>query len=522
MGDVPRASRWRDTGYAPPLKSRFGPPVALGAIIALVYLRFLDTDFVGTDTLPAISSSQVHSLNDFLGLWTQPLMAGTDFVVSQAVFYRPIASLSFALDYALWGINPVGYHLTNALLQVAATVLAYGVLRALRLRWPAALLGGALLGLHPTMATAVPVIARRYDALSAALLFGSLLLLSRRRTVASLVLFAGSLLAKESAFAAIPLLPLVLLAAWFTPESSARPRLHVYVRTMAPFVVLGIVLFLIRFAVLRTLGGHADVDIFSANFEEYRVMLNRYILFVFWPFHQFYPERTLGWLILVVALAGTLGLALRFAAVRTRVLVGVGLAWAIGFGAFFILLRHIAGPWYMYYPLLGMAIAVGAAAEGLWLCLRRRIRAEMVATAALALLGSVYALASLATSPLVRPYPEWQQAGLVMREYLGGIRACTDGIPNGVSVTLWNSPALFDDGSDESLLLSATMLEGFTYDAWMHLLWPDKHYNLFIGQPLTYRSAPPDLQLSCDWASPDRRRVIATAASLPAPQFPPD
>lgn len=522
MGDVRRASRRCDTGYAPPLKSRFGPPVALGAIVALVYLRFLDTDFVGTDTLPAILSSQVHSLNDFLGLWTQPLMAGTDFVVSQAVFYRPIASLSFALDYALWGINPIGYHLTNVLLQVAATVLSYGVLRALRLSWPAALLGGALLGLHPTMATAVPVIARRYDALSAALLFASLILLVKRKTWPSLVLFGGSLLAKESAFAAIPLLPLVLFAAWFTPQSSARPRLPAYLRGVAPFVVLGMVLFAIRFAVLRTLGGHAEVDIFSANFEEYRVMLNRYILFVFWPFHQFYPERTLGWVILVVTLVAVLGLALRFAAIRTRVLVGIGLAWVIGFGAFFILLRHIAGPWYMYYPLLGMALAVAAAAEGVWFTLRRRVRREMLASGALAALGGVYTLASLLTSPLVRPYAEWHAAGTVMREYLAGIRACTDGIPNGVSVTLWNSPALFDDGSDESLLLSATMLEGFTYDAWVHLLWPDKHYNLFIGQPLTYRSAPPDLQLSCDWATPDRRRVIATAASLPAPHFPTD
>src|SRR5579864_1890091 len=128
MGHLRRAAGRGDSGYAPSLKSTFVPPVALGALIALVYSRFLDADFVGTDSLPAIQGSQVHSLADFLGLWTRPLMAGTDFVISQAVFYRPIASLSFALDYALWGTNSLGYHLTNTLLQVAATVLAYGVL----------------------------------------------------------------------------------------------------------------------------------------------------------------------------------------------------------------------------------------------------------------------------------------------------------------------------------------------------------------------------------------------------------
>jgi hypothetical protein len=517
-----RTAGRRHTGHGPPLTFRFAPPLALGALIALVYSRFLDADFVGTDSLPAIQSSQVHSLADFVGLWTQPLMAGTDFVVSQAVFYRPIASLSFALDYALWGTNAVGYHLTNIALQVAVTVLTYFALRALHLSWPAAALGAGLLGLHPTMAAAVPVIARRYDTLSAALLFGSLILLTKRKTAPSLVLFGGSLLAKESAFAAIPLLPLVLFGAWFRPDASTRPPLRTYVRSVVPFVVLGVVLFAVRFAVLRTLGGHADVDIFSANFEEYRVMLDRYILFVFWPFHQFYPERTIGWAILVAALTGLVALALAFTNKVSRTLVCVGLAWVLGFGAFFILLRHIAGPWYMYYPLLGMALAVGAAADGLWLTLRGRVRSELAATAGLALLAGVYAVASLLTSPLVRPYDEWRQAGLVMREYLAGIASCTDGVPSGDSVTLWNSPALFDDGSDESLLLSATMIEGFTYDAWMHLIRPDQHYNLYIGQPLTYRSAPPDLQLSCGWGGPDRRRVIATSASLPAPKFPTD
>ena len=496
-------------------------------MIAVVYARFLDTDFVGTDSLPVVQASQVHSWADFVGLWTQPLMGSTDFVVSQAVFYRPIASLVFALDGWLWGADPFGYHVTNVALQVAATLLAYAVLRQLRLGWPAALLGAAVLGLHPTMVTAVPVIARRYDALSAALLFGALALLCRDGAIwlrtASLVLFGASLLAKESAFAAIPLLPLVLLAAWFTPEASARAARDAYMRRVAPFVVLGVVIFAIRFAVLGgDLGGHRDVDIVSTNFEEYRVMLNRYILFVFWPFHQFYPDHTVGWVALVVGIVGVLGAALTFADARTRMLVGVGLAWTMGFGAFFILLRHIAGPWYMYYPLLGVALALGAAAEGVWLSLKQRARIETVGSAALGVLAGIYTFGSLTTSPLVRPYAEWHAAGLVMREYLAGIKACTQDMPSEISVTLWNSPELYDDGSDESALLAATMLEGFTYGAYMHLIRPDQHFNLYIGQPLTYHSAPPDLQMSCGWGGPDRRRVIATSATLPAPQFPTD
>ena len=523
MGHVRGAAEWGNSGYAAPLKSSVVPAALLGAVTVVVYSRFLDTDFVGTDSLPAVQGSEVHTWADFLRLWTQPLLGGTDFVVSQAVFYRPVASLLFALDDWLWGANPLGYHVTNVVLQVAATLLAYAVLRQLRLAWPAALLGATVLGLNPTMITAVPVIARRYDALSAALLFGALVLLCRQGAaarVASLVLFGASLLAKESAFAAIPLLPLVLVAAWFRSGASSRPTWKLYAQRVAPFVVLGVIIFAIRYAILGDLGGHRDVDIFSTNFDEYRVMLNRYILFLFWPFHQFYPERTIGWVVLVAAVVGVLGTALTLADARTRVLVGIGLAWAVGFGAFFILLRHIAGPWYMYYPLLGMALAVGAAAEGVWLSLRRRIRSEIAAGASLAVLAGVYAFGSLVTSPLARPYAEWHAAGLIMRKYLEGIRECTQDMPSNIAVTLWNSPAMYDDGSDESGLLAATMLEGFTYRAYMDLIRPDQHFDLYIAQPLTYASAPPDLQMSCGWGGPDRRRVIATAASLPAPRFP--
>ena len=34
-------------------------------------------------------------------------------------FYRPIFNLSLAADYAVWGIDPLGYHITEALLTFA-------------------------------------------------------------------------------------------------------------------------------------------------------------------------------------------------------------------------------------------------------------------------------------------------------------------------------------------------------------------------------------------------------------------
>ena len=43
---------------------------------------------------------------------------------------RPVLNVSFAIDYALWGLNVVGYHSTNIALHVACALLLFAVVRA--------------------------------------------------------------------------------------------------------------------------------------------------------------------------------------------------------------------------------------------------------------------------------------------------------------------------------------------------------------------------------------------------------
>ena len=49
-------------------------------------------------------------------------------------FFRPVVSLSFAIDYALFDLRPFGYGLTNLALLLACTVLVAGLLRAIGAR----------------------------------------------------------------------------------------------------------------------------------------------------------------------------------------------------------------------------------------------------------------------------------------------------------------------------------------------------------------------------------------------------
>lgn len=129
---------------------------------------------------------------------------------------RPLFLLSLALDHALWGLNPAGYHLTSLLLHLGNVALLATLARALArlggLARPGrvALTAGLLFGLHPLAASATCYISER----SALLVAASILLvfhaLVRGRTGWATAAWLAGCLSKESA-AAIPFCSLALL-----------------------------------------------------------------------------------------------------------------------------------------------------------------------------------------------------------------------------------------------------------------------------------------------------------------------
>src|SRR5262244_2148326 len=92
--------------------------------------------------------------------------------------WMPLTWLSFGFDYMVWGMNPLGYHLTNVALHSSAAAVLYVVTkRVLRVALSARPLGdgwlraGALVaalafGLHPLRVESVAWITERRDVLS--------------------------------------------------------------------------------------------------------------------------------------------------------------------------------------------------------------------------------------------------------------------------------------------------------------------------------------------------------------------
>src|SRR5207249_9684110 len=45
--------------------------------------------------------------------------------------YQPLSWVTLAIDYLLWGLNPLGYHLTNLIIHTANAIFVYFISRQL-------------------------------------------------------------------------------------------------------------------------------------------------------------------------------------------------------------------------------------------------------------------------------------------------------------------------------------------------------------------------------------------------------
>ena len=101
--------------------------LAAGGLVLCVVLgahyEVLTYWFTGSDTLTLIEKSRMRSVEEAITVLTSPLMYGTNFSIIVALFYRPVANLSYALDSWLWGLDLFGYHLTGLLLHGSVACL---------------------------------------------------------------------------------------------------------------------------------------------------------------------------------------------------------------------------------------------------------------------------------------------------------------------------------------------------------------------------------------------------------------
>lgn len=246
--------------------------VAAPALVVLLTLAAfwpaLDGQFVNWD-----DDKNFLSNPHFRGL--DPASLRWMFTSAHLGHYHPLTWITHAADYALWGLDPAGYHLTNLLLHAANAVLFYLV--ALRLLGPSpfpAALAALLFAVHPLRVESVAWATERRDVLAGLFFLLSVLAYLRGRRSLSLGVFAAALLSK----AIVVSLPVVLLALDIFPLRRFGRRA---ILEKAPWFLLAAIASVVTLAVQPAgVGGFAE---HAATLPGLRIGLSLYgLTFYLW------------------------------------------------------------------------------------------------------------------------------------------------------------------------------------------------------------------------------------------------
>jgi len=213
----------------------------LAALLAIaVYAPALDGPFVWDDRL-LLETPQIAELAPMADYFLQPFWqvaeSGSEPASGRGAYYRPLATLSLALDRHLHGDNPAGFHLIGLVLHAVNTTLVLSLARRLGATLPAALAGALLFAWFPRLTESVAWISGRTDVMAStfALLALQVTLGSWpwRRFLAAICLVLGAFCKEVALAAAVG----IFVWEWRTDDSaSASQRSGRVVPTVAACV----------------------------------------------------------------------------------------------------------------------------------------------------------------------------------------------------------------------------------------------------------------------------------------------
>ncbi len=359
--------------------------IACALIIVLgfvVYYNSVNIQFIWDDHILIKDNVYIKSLSNIAQIFKKSISAGGG---SEDMTYRPGQILTYMLDYSLWGLNVKGYHLSNILFHILATLTIFWFISILYQDWFLSLFSSLFFLVHPVHTEAVTYISGRADSL--ALLFMLLCFIFYLKTLKTkkitfyilmLLSYAIALFSRENSL----ILPILLLLYHYTFRKRIKLGQFLPVLTMAFLYIL------LRFTVLRSLFAVAPATttpwqrmpgFFVAIAKYFRIMLLPFNLHMEYGNRLFslsYPQAILG-----ISLLASLFIYVARQR-KTRNLIFFGLLW------FFVCLlpssnlyplnAYMAEHW-LYLPSIGLFLILANAFS--YLYKRRHLKALTIGLA---------------------------------------------------------------------------------------------------------------------------------------------
>lgn len=278
----------------------------IAAVSCLVYFNALSNDFVYDDYPQIVENHALRDLGNLPRVFVEDVwsfMGG-----GRSNYYRPLMHAMYMLNYALFGLNPWGFHLVNILLHAGVSVLVFFTSCKLfamsRLQTSGRLLSfiaALLFATHPIHTEAVTWIACLPELSFTLFYLWSLYaymgavqgeqIVSRSHYSLSLLFFVFATLCKETALT----LPLMLAVYdYCSARNSYRPLRHV--KRYVPFLTAAVLYLAMRSFVLSgfaPLKRHSDLSayeyfinifpLFARYLEKLILPLDLKVFYVFKP-----------------------------------------------------------------------------------------------------------------------------------------------------------------------------------------------------------------------------------------------
>ncbi|MCL2144116.1 MAG: tetratricopeptide repeat protein [Endomicrobia bacterium] len=182
---------------------KYLPYIFLFFAVFLVYGKTIGHDITGLDDISLIHGNAVSysSKTQLKNIFTNNVLFG-----GHTVYYRPLLTLSFALEHKLAGTSPHFAHLTNILLHILSCFIVFFFFKRYLMSETAAFIAALFFAVHPANLYTVTWIPGRNDSLFLIFLLLSLIFfieyLNKKKLIFIIlhfIFFAFLLFTKESA-----------------------------------------------------------------------------------------------------------------------------------------------------------------------------------------------------------------------------------------------------------------------------------------------------------------------------------
>ncbi|MFC1646427.1 tetratricopeptide repeat protein [Candidatus Omnitrophota bacterium] len=257
---MPEAKLKQSPANRPNIKTHIFVCILIAIIVMAVYANSLKGEFFWDDLGLIKDNFLIKDWKYLPQLFLRPLSSTFHYC------YRPLLNLSFMIDYSIWQLNPLGYHISAVIIHILNSFLVYLLAYSLSRDFKLAISAGLIFSVHTVLSEPVNYLSSRADLLMGLFCISSLIFYIIHRTSSlrrpvylfgSLFFFILGLLSKEMAIVLIFTIILYELILRSGKETNKR-RLSF----ILPYLFVLIIYATARFFVLK-----ANIPVYVETFS---------------------------------------------------------------------------------------------------------------------------------------------------------------------------------------------------------------------------------------------------------------